>query len=117
VTILDRHLYVQLNLQTINYTKIRNIDTVLPQSRVENDKDKQLHDLVQKYSSRSTKTNSCNTLQVNTCGCCESRSNVHSAKLFFRSDVNIYHFYLFFVINVGTSLEEENSPRNIEFGV
>jgi hypothetical protein len=40
-----------LNLQTINYTKIRNIDTVLPQSRVENDKDKQLHDMVQKYSS------------------------------------------------------------------
>ena len=36
-----------LNLQTINYTKIRNIDTVLPQSRVENDKDKQLHDMVQ----------------------------------------------------------------------
>jgi hypothetical protein len=31
--------------------KIRSVDTVLPKSRVENDKDKQLHDMVQKYSS------------------------------------------------------------------
>ena len=28
------------------------MDTVLPQSSVEKDKDKQLHDIVQKYSSR-----------------------------------------------------------------
>ena len=40
-----------LKLQTINYIKIRSVDTVLPKSRVENDKDKQLHDMVQKYSS------------------------------------------------------------------
>jgi hypothetical protein len=40
-----------LKLQTLNYmyVKIRSIDTILPQSRVE--KDKQLHDMVQKYSS------------------------------------------------------------------
>jgi hypothetical protein len=42
---------VLLKLQTINYIKIRSVDTVLPKSRVENDKDKQLHDMVQKYSS------------------------------------------------------------------
>jgi hypothetical protein len=42
---------VLLKLQTINSIKIRNMDTVLPQSRVENDKDKQLYDMVQIYSS------------------------------------------------------------------
>ena len=42
---------VLLKLQTINYIKIRSVDTVLPKSRVENDKDKQLHDMVQKFSS------------------------------------------------------------------
>jgi hypothetical protein len=41
---------VLLKLQTINYIKIRSVETVLPKSRVENDKDKQLHDMVQKYS-------------------------------------------------------------------
>jgi hypothetical protein len=41
---------VLLKLQTINYIKIRSVDTVLPNSRVENDKDKQLHDMVQEYS-------------------------------------------------------------------
>jgi hypothetical protein len=40
-----------LKLQAINYIKIRGIDTVLPQSSVEKDKNKQLHDIVQKYSS------------------------------------------------------------------
>ena len=37
------------NVQTINYmyVKIRSVETVLPQSRVENDKDKQLYDIVQ----------------------------------------------------------------------
>jgi hypothetical protein len=38
-----------LKLQAINY--IRSMDTVLPQATVENDKDKHLHDMVQKYSS------------------------------------------------------------------
>ncbi len=42
---------VLLKLQTINYIKTRSMDTVLPQSRVEKDKDKQLHDMVKKYSS------------------------------------------------------------------
>ena len=42
---------VLLKLQTIKYIKIRSMDTVLPQSRVEKDKDKQLHDIVQKSSS------------------------------------------------------------------
>ena len=43
-----------LKQQTIiyMYVKIRSVDTVLPQSRVENDKDKQLYDMVQKSSSR-----------------------------------------------------------------
>ena len=40
---------VLLKLQTINYVKIRSMDTVLPHSRVENDKDKHLL-VVQKYS-------------------------------------------------------------------
>ena len=40
-----------LKLQTINYIIMRSMDTVLPQSRIERDKDKQLHDMVQKYSS------------------------------------------------------------------
>ena len=41
---------VLLKLQTINYIKIRSMDTVLPQSRVEKDKEKHLL-VVQKYSS------------------------------------------------------------------
>ena len=40
-----------MKLQTINYIKIRSMDTALPQSRVEKDKDKHLDDMVQKYSS------------------------------------------------------------------
>ena len=39
-----------LKLQTINYIKIRSMHTVLPQSRVEKDKDKHLDDMDQKYS-------------------------------------------------------------------
>jgi hypothetical protein len=37
------------NVLTINYmyVKIRSVETVLPQSRVENDRDKQLYDMVQ----------------------------------------------------------------------
>jgi hypothetical protein len=41
---------VLLKLQTINNIKIRSMDTVLPQSRVEKDKEKHLL-VVQKYSS------------------------------------------------------------------
>ena len=45
---------VLLKQQTINYmyVKIRSVDTLRPQSRVENDKYKQLYDMVQKSSSR-----------------------------------------------------------------
>ena len=34
----------------INYIKIRSMDTVLPQFMVEKDKDKQMYDMVKKYS-------------------------------------------------------------------
>ena len=39
-----------LNLKTINYIKTMIMNTVLPQSRMEKNKDQHLHDMVQKYS-------------------------------------------------------------------
>ena len=41
---------VLLKLQTINYIKTMIMNTVLPQSRMEKNKDQHLHDMVQKYS-------------------------------------------------------------------